>query len=65
MYLIRRLTPLFIVTFALAWLGLSPSAQAVVPKPDGGYGLPLYGAGNTAEGTTRCLDSPPVDTTLV
>ena len=50
MYLIRRLTPLFIVTFALAWLGLSPSAQAVVPKPDGGYGLPLYGAGNTAEG---------------
>jgi len=50
MYLIGRLTPLFIVTLALAWLGLSPSAQAVVPKPDGGYGSPLYGAGNTAEG---------------
>jgi Chaperone of endosialidase len=50
MHLIRRLTPLFIVASALAWLRLSPSAQAVVPKPDGGYGLPLYGAGNTAEG---------------
>ena len=50
MHLITRLTPLFIVASALAWLRLSPLAQAVVPKPDGGYGLPLYGAGNTAEG---------------
>ena len=50
MYLIRRLTPLFIVASALAWLRLSPSAQAVVPKPDGGDGPPLDGQGNTAEG---------------
>src|SRR6478736_4859741 len=50
MHLIGRLTPLFIVASALAWLQLSPLAQAVVPRPDGGYGLPLYGAGNTAEG---------------
>ena len=50
MHLNKRLVPLFVVVSALAWLGLSPSAQAVVPKPDGGYGLPLYGAGNTAEG---------------
>jgi hypothetical protein len=50
MHLIRRLTLLFIVASALTWLRLSPSAQAVVPKPDGGYGPPLYGQGNTAEG---------------
>ena len=50
MYLISRLTPLFVAASALAWLSMSPGTQAVVPKPDGGYGLPLYGAGNTAEG---------------
>src|SRR5262245_5588098 len=36
--LIRKLTPSLIVAFALAWLGLSQSGKAVVPKPDGGYG---------------------------
>jgi len=50
MYLIRRATPLFIVASVLTCLSISPLTQAVVPKPDGGYGLPLYGAGNTAEG---------------
>ena len=50
MYRISRLIPVFIVASAFASLSMSPRAQAVVPKPDGGYGLPLYGAGNTAEG---------------
>lgn len=50
MYLIRRLTPSFIIVSALTCLCLSPSALAVVPNPDGGYGPPLYGQGNTAEG---------------
>src|SRR4030095_11735001 len=34
-----------LVTLALAWLALSPTAQAVDPPPDGGYPN-----GNTAEG---------------
>jgi hypothetical protein len=50
MYRFSRLTPLFIAVSAFASLSMSPRVQAVVPKPDGGYGLPLYGAGNTAEG---------------
>jgi septal ring factor EnvC (AmiA/AmiB activator) len=37
--------PAFAV-FTLAWFALSPTAQAVVPPPDGGYPN-----GNTAEGT--------------
>src|SRR5207244_2740416 len=35
-----------LITLALAWLAISPRAQAVVPAPDGGY--PNQ---NTAEGT--------------
>jgi hypothetical protein len=46
MYLIRELTPLVVV----AWLTLSSPTQAVIPPPDGGYGPPTYGTGNTAEG---------------
>jgi trimeric autotransporter adhesin len=45
MHLIRKLTALLIIASALAWLRLSPSTQAVVPPPDGGY--PNF---NTAEG---------------
>src|SRR5713226_8070742 len=36
---------LLLIPLALAWLALSPTAQAVVPAPDGGY--PNF---NTAEG---------------
>ena len=50
MHLIGRATSLFIVASAVAWFSTSPLTQAVVPKPDGGYGPPLYGPGNTAEG---------------
>jgi len=35
-----------LIPLALAWLALSPTAQAVVPAPDGGYP-----GNNTAEGT--------------
>ena len=35
-----------LITFTLPWFGLSPTAQAVVPPPDGGY--PNF---TTAEGT--------------
>lgn len=34
----------------LIYIALSQSARAVSPAPDGAYGPPAYGAGNTAEG---------------
>jgi hypothetical protein len=39
-----------LITFALICFALVQNAQAVLPPPDGGYGPPDYGAGNTAEG---------------
>jgi hypothetical protein len=42
---LKKTTPLFLVALGLAWLGLSPALQAVMPAPDGGYP-----AQNTAEG---------------
>jgi hypothetical protein len=39
--------PIFEVASRFALL---PLAQAVLPAPDGGYGPPDYGTGNTAEG---------------
>src|SRR6266699_3577408 len=45
-----KTTPPLLITLALLCFGLLPGAQAVVPAPDGGYGPPAYGTGNTAEG---------------
>jgi hypothetical protein len=39
-----------LITFALVCFALVQNAKAVLPPPDGGYGPPDYGAGNTAEG---------------
>jgi hypothetical protein len=41
----KKATSVFLVAFGLACFGLSPTAQAVSPAPDGGYA-----GGNTAEG---------------
>jgi hypothetical protein len=41
---------LLLIPLVLACFGLLPTAQAVDPAPDGGYGPPAYGVGNTAEG---------------
>jgi Chaperone of endosialidase len=43
------------ILLTLASFALSPIAQAVVPAPDGGYGPPAYGAGNTAQGFNALL----------
>jgi len=40
----------------LTCFSLSPKAQAVSPPPDGGYGPPNYGTGNTAEGEEALLN---------
>jgi len=47
---LKQKAPLFLAAFLLACFGFSPRAQAVVPPPDGNYGPPLYGTGNTGEG---------------
>jgi hypothetical protein len=41
---------LLLIPLVFACFGLLPTAQAVDPAPDGGYGPPAYGVGNTAEG---------------
>ena len=50
--LIQSKTTILPVVIAglLVSFGLLPKAEAVVPAPDGGYGPPSYGPGNTAEG---------------
>jgi Chaperone of endosialidase len=45
-----------LIALALLCFGLLPGAQAVVPPPDGGYGPPDYGVGNTAEGEEALLN---------
>ena len=45
-----KTNPTLLITLALLCFGLLPGAQAVIPAPDGGYGPPAYGTGNTAEG---------------
>ena len=59
----KQTTPIFLIALVTVCLGLSPTAQAVVPPPDGGY--PNFttaegdhalqalttGVGNTAIGT--------------
>jgi hypothetical protein len=42
---LKQSTSVFLVALMLACFGLSPTAQAVSPAPDGGYP-----GGNTAEG---------------
>ena len=42
---LKKTTPIWVLAFVLAWFALSPTTQAVVPPPDGGY--PGF---NTAEG---------------
>jgi hypothetical protein len=46
----KQTTLVFLVALGLACFGLSPSMQAVVPAPDGGYP-----GGNTAEGQAALL----------
>jgi uncharacterized coiled-coil protein SlyX len=41
---------LLLIPLVFACFGLLPTVQAVDPAPDGGYGPPAYGVGNTAEG---------------
>lgn len=50
-----KTTPPLIIALALLCFALLPGAQAVVPAPDGGYGPPAYGTGNTAEGEEALL----------
>jgi Chaperone of endosialidase len=45
-----KTTAPLLIALALLGFALSPKTQAVVPAPDGGYGPPAYGVGNTAEG---------------
>ncbi|HTL79244.1 MAG TPA: tail fiber domain-containing protein, partial [Candidatus Babeliales bacterium] len=51
-----KTTPPLLIALALVCFGLLPGAQAVVPAPDGGYGPPAYGTGNTAEGEEALLN---------
>ena len=48
----KNAAPVFLV--ALVCFGLLPTTQAVIPAPDGGYGPPAYGAGNTQRGKALC-----------
>ncbi len=51
-----KTTPPLLIALALLCFGLLPGAEAVVPPPDGGYGPPDYGVGNTAEGEEALLN---------
>jgi len=51
----NRNTITIYTTILLACFGLLPKAEAVLPAPDGGYGPPAYGQGNTAEGQNALL----------
>ena len=45
-----------VVSVIFGCFALLPPAQAVLPAPDGGYGPPYYGTGNTAEGEDALLN---------
>jgi Chaperone of endosialidase len=51
-----KTTSPLLIALALLSFGLLPGAQAVIPPPDGGYGPPDYGVGNTAEGEEALLN---------
>jgi Chaperone of endosialidase len=52
---LKQTAPVFLVAFLLACFRFLDEAQAVVPPPDGDYGPPLFGQGNTAEGQDALL----------
>jgi hypothetical protein len=52
----KKSIPPILITISLVCLALLPELQAVVPAPDGGYGPPAYGTGNTAEGEEALLN---------
>jgi hypothetical protein len=52
---LKQTAPVFLVVFLLASFAFSRTAYSVVPPPDGDYGPPLYGSGNTAEGLNALL----------
>ena len=51
----RKPIALMIMSF-LAYVASPQRVQAVSPPPDGGYGPPAYGTGNTAEGEDALLN---------
>jgi Chaperone of endosialidase len=51
-----RITYATVVSIIFGCFALLPRAQAVLPPPDGGYGPPDYGTGNTAEGEEALLN---------
>jgi hypothetical protein len=52
----KNVVAFIILPVALAFFVLPQRAQAVSPAPDGGYGPPAYGTGNTAEGEEALLN---------
>jgi hypothetical protein len=56
MFQSRSRLALLLIPLVFACFGLLPKAQAVNPPPDGGYGPPAYGTGNTAEGEEALLN---------
>ena len=51
----KKITPQCLIVCTLGYFALLQNTQAVVPAPDGGYGPPAYGVGNTAEGDDALL----------
>ena len=43
------------VSLLMVCFAVLPKVEAVSPPPDGGYGPPAYGPGNTAEGQNALL----------
>jgi hypothetical protein len=55
--LIRFRKPIALIIMSLlAYIASPQNVQAVSPPPDGGYGPPAYGTGNTAEGEDALLN---------
>ena len=52
----RKPIALSIIIPLLACIGFTQTLRAVIPAPDGGYGPPAYGIGNTAEGEDALLN---------
>jgi hypothetical protein len=55
----KILTKITYSALTLICFGLLPKTEAVIPPPDGGYGPPSYGPGNTAEGQDALLSLTP------
>ena len=52
----RKPIALSIIIPLLACIASPQRVRAVIPAPDGGYGPPAYGTGNTAEGEDALLN---------